>query len=125
MYFIVTGKLPNIGLVLSTLILIAGLALIPGISAQAVENSFTFEQIYIDTQYGGNGRPGWVRAGDMDEDGDLDIVAGGGYGLFIYENDGSAGGWNRPAGGAFRTATSRCSACDIEMRPAQTLGEAR
>jgi hypothetical protein len=56
---------------------------------------FEFEQHYIDTLYGGNGRPGWVRAGDMDNDGDLDIVAGGGEACFVYENDGSARGWKR------------------------------
>jgi hypothetical protein len=90
-----TGQLPNIRFALITLFVIAGLALILGTTARAAENGFTFEQNYIDTQYGGNGRPGWVRAGDMDDDDDLDIVAGGGYGLFIYENDGSAGGWVR------------------------------
>jgi hypothetical protein len=54
-----------------------------------------FVRRYIDVDYGGNGKPGWVRAADMDRDGDLDIVAGGGNALFIYENDGEEGGWQR------------------------------
>ncbi len=57
--------------------------------------SVSFDRFYVDTQYGGNGRPGWVRAGDMDLDGDLDIVAGGGLALYIYENNGAARGWTR------------------------------
>ena len=54
-----------------------------------------FDRTYVDLDYGGNTKPGWVRAGDMDLDCDLDLVAGGGYALFIYENDGSASGWKR------------------------------
>jgi len=55
---------------------------------------FRFSQNYVDTAYGGNG-VGWVRAGDMDNDGDPDIVAGGGGAMFIYQNDGKARGWKR------------------------------
>ena len=47
----------------------------------------SFKRTYVDQHYGGNGRPGWVRADDVDLDGDLDIVAGGGRALFIYAND--------------------------------------
>lgn len=54
-----------------------------------------FVRRYIDLDYGGNGKPGWVRAGDMDLDGDRDVVAGGGEALFIYENNGRADGWQR------------------------------
>jgi len=61
-------------------------------AAQAIPG---FVRRYIDLDYGGNGKPGWVRAGDMDLDGDLDVVAGGGYALFIYENNGRADGWQR------------------------------
>jgi len=50
---------------------------------------------YIDENYGGNGKPGWVRGGDIDLDGDRDLMAGGGGALFVYENDGMAGGWTR------------------------------
>jgi len=57
--------------------------------------SFRFEQVYLDVEYGGNGRPGWVRSGDMDGDGDLDVVAGGGNALFVYENDGATDSWRR------------------------------
>ena len=47
-----------------------------------LSNSVPFN---IDQEYGGNGRPGWVLAGDMNNDGHLEIVAGGGYALYIYE----------------------------------------
>ncbi len=56
---------------------------------------FSFERFYVDFFYGGNGKPGWIRAGDMDGEGDTGLVAGGGRALFIYENDGKARGWKR------------------------------
>lgn len=49
---------------------------------------FRFVRNLVDTEYGGNGRPGWVRAADVDVDGDVDVVAGGGNALFVYENRG-------------------------------------
>ncbi len=57
--------------------------------------SVAFLRRYIDLDYGGNGRPGWVHPADVDLDGDLDIVAGGGFALFVYENAGRADGWQR------------------------------
>ena len=51
-----------------------------------------FARRYIDLDYGGNGKPGWVRAGDMDLDGDVDIVT---CDLFFGEEGGEtlAGPW--------------------------------
>ena len=46
---------------------------------------FRFERQAVDLDYGGNGRPGWVRGGDVDGDGDAEIVAGGGEALYVYE----------------------------------------
>ncbi len=54
-----------------------------------------FRRVYVDLNYGGNGRPGWVRSADFDNDGDIDLVAGGGGALFLYENDGNDAGWAR------------------------------
>ena len=68
-----------------------------GLLVPALANAMDigFDLTYVDQNYGGNGRPGWVRAGDMDGDGDLDLVAGGGRALFIYENNGTDSGWAR------------------------------
>lgn len=61
----------------------------------ASANGFVFRTNYVDLDYGGNGRPGWVRSADMDGDGDIDLVAGGGRALFIYENNGNGRSWKR------------------------------
>ena len=68
-----------------------------GISATRAAEEIEFGLYYVDTEYGGNGKPGWARVGDMDGDGDQDVVAGGGGGLFVYENDGDPdpGTWTR------------------------------
>ncbi|MFC1544885.1 FG-GAP repeat domain-containing protein [Gemmatimonadota bacterium] len=52
-----------------------------------------FRKFYL--EFGQKDTPGWgwVRPGDMDGDGDIDLVAGGGRRLFVYTNDGKARGW--------------------------------
>jgi len=64
-------------------------------SEEGANSPFRFATHYLDRDYGGDGRPGWVRAADMDGDGDMDIVAGGGQALYVYENRGAARGWLR------------------------------
>jgi hypothetical protein len=58
-------------------------------TAMIFATNFSFNRNYVDNNYGGNGAPGFVRSGDMDGDTDIDLVAGGGRALFVYENDGN------------------------------------
>lgn len=53
----------------------------------------SFEKIYLEYEPAGAPGWGWVRPGDMDLDGDTDIVAGGGRRLFVYENGGDSRHW--------------------------------
>ncbi|MHC4399081.1 MAG: FG-GAP repeat domain-containing protein [Planctomycetota bacterium] len=59
------------------------------------DSGVSFAKRYLDTDYGGSGKPGWVRCGDMDGDGDPDIVAGGGRALYVYRNDAEGRRWQR------------------------------
>ena len=60
-------------------------------STRRMSGDVSFYFFNLDTVYA----PGWIRSGDMDNDGDTDIIAGGGKQLYIYENDGDARGWKR------------------------------
>ena len=64
-------------------------------AAEMSKAKFTFGRFYVDRDYGGNGKPGFVQSGDMVRDGDVDIVAGGRRALFVYENDGTPNRWDR------------------------------
>ncbi len=63
---------------------------LPALSSQLGAIDFVFTDLNSSP-----GNVGWVLAGDMDNDGDLDLVAGGGNHLQVYENDGFASGWQR------------------------------
>jgi hypothetical protein len=69
-------------------------ALVVGPEVGPATEPFSFQRTYVDLAYGGDGKPGWVRAGDMDGDGQLEIVAGGGRALFVYER-GAGDAWQR------------------------------
>ena len=60
-------------------------------SRRQMSGDLSFEFMNLDTTYA----PGWIRSGDMDHDGDTDIIAGGGKQLYVYENNGNARGWKR------------------------------
>ena len=45
---------------------------------------FGFRRVAIDENYPGNGRPGWSASGDLNGDGVIDVVAGGGTVLGWY-----------------------------------------
>lgn len=54
-------------------------------ATEASKRKFIFKRFYIDQEYGGNGKPGFVRPGDMDNDGKMDIISEGcGYKIISY-----------------------------------------
>jgi hypothetical protein len=68
---------------------IALLLALVALSSTCTATDFVFDRYYVDQNYGPSGGPGFVRAADMDNDGDLDIPAGGGRYMCVYENDGN------------------------------------
>ena len=53
--------------------------------SSADAQSIDFDLVEVDGAYGGNGRPGWSAAGDINGDGLVDVVAGGGGALNWYQ----------------------------------------
>ena len=53
--------------------------------------TYNFGLIAVDALYPGNGKPGWSSSGDINQDGLIDIVAGGGSAVQWYE----APSWTR------------------------------
>ncbi len=51
----------------------------------AANPNFALSLEVVDGAYPGNGRPGWSTTADVDSDGDLDVIAGGGGALSWYE----------------------------------------
>ncbi|MFC1537738.1 FG-GAP repeat domain-containing protein, partial [Gemmatimonadota bacterium] len=83
----------NRGRLYTIIMTVISLLTLSGSVAPSGEEPFRFHKFYL--EYGGSDKAGWgwIRPGDMDSDGDIDLVAGGGRRLFVYENDGRARGW--------------------------------
>ncbi|MDH3627478.1 MAG: DUF4215 domain-containing protein, partial [Acidobacteriota bacterium] len=52
---------------------------------ESIGSSIDFQLTVVDGSYPGNGRPGFSAAGDIDGDGNIDVVAGGGGAVQWYE----------------------------------------
>ncbi len=77
---------------------------------------FRFLRFYADPEFSEKGAPGFVRAADLDGDGDLDLAAGGSGQLVVYQTGGRVAEWHRFGGldGTHSLSAHSAALCDVD-----------